>query len=80
MELAAGRTVEDVVAAYANPVGPPPMRSLGGAAVRSGEDAGATLHLGQGRSYAFVCAISDTRSDFRPQVVKGMFTEAFSVN
>lgn len=80
VELAHDKTVDDVIAWYGRPSGPPPMRSLGGVAVKPGEEGTAALDLTAGRTYAFVCAIPDTRGDFAPHVTKGMFTRPFSAS
>lgn len=80
VELVPGNPVDDVVAWYRRPSGPPPMRSLGGVAVKPGEEGTATLHLTAGTTYAFVCAIPDTRGDFAPHVTKGMFTQPFTAS
>lgn len=79
VEPAPGKTVDDVVAWYGQPSGPPPMRSLGGVAVKPGEDGTAVLDLEAGHAYAFICAIPDTRGDFALHVTKGMFTDPFVV-
>lgn len=56
------------------------MRSLGGVAVKPGEEGTTTLELTAGTTYAFVCAIPDTRGDFAPHVTKGMFTQPFTAS
>lgn len=80
VELAPGRTVDEVVAWYRRPSGPPPMRSLAGVALKPGSEGTTTLRLRTGATYAFICAIPDTRGDFAPHVAKGMFTKAFTVS
>lgn len=80
VELAPGKTVDDVVAWYGRPSGPSPMCSLGGVAVKPGEEGTTTLDLTAGTTYAFVCAIPDTRGDFAPHVAKGMFTQPFTAS
>lgn len=79
VELAPGQTVEDVVKWYRQPIGPPPMVSLGGVAVKPGQEGVTTLELRKGSTYAFVCAIPDVLGDFAPHVTKGMFTAAFTI-
>jgi hypothetical protein len=79
IELAPGKKVEDAVAWYGQPSGPPPMRSLAGAAIMPGADATAEFDLKSGSTYAFICAIPDFLGDFKPHVTKGMFTPAFTV-
>ncbi len=79
VELAPGKTVDDVVKWYRQPAGPPPMASLGGVAVKPGEEGVTTLELKSGSTYAFVCAIPDVLGDFAPHVTKGMVTAPFTV-
>jgi uncharacterized cupredoxin-like copper-binding protein len=79
VELAPGRTVDEVVRWYRSPTGPPPMTSLGGAAVKPGEEGVSTLELRSGRTYAFICVIPDVLGDFVPHLFKGMYTPAFTV-
>lgn len=79
VELAPGKTVDDVVTWYRQPAGPPPMASLGGVAVRPGEQGVTTLELARGSTYAFICVIPDVLGDFAPHIVKGMFTAPFTV-
>lgn len=80
VELGPDSTIEDVIAWYRQPAGPPPMRSLGGVAVKPGTSATTELELKAGASYAFVCAIPDFLGDFAPHITKGMFSPAFSVS
>ncbi len=80
VELIPGKTVDDVVAWNSRPSGPPPMRSLAGAAIGPGDEATATMNLRAGRTYAFICAILDVRGDFAPHLTKGMFTQPFTVS
>jgi uncharacterized cupredoxin-like copper-binding protein len=79
VELAPGKTVDDVVRWYRQPAGPPPMTSLGGVAVKPGEEGVARMELKRGSTYAFVCAIPDVLGDFAPHITKGMFTSSFTV-
>ncbi len=80
IELAAGKKVDDALAWFKAPAGPPPMAFLSGVAVKPGEDGAATFDLKAGSSYAFICAIPDSLSgDFIPHIVKGMYTAAFTV-
>lgn len=79
IELAAGRSVDDVVEWYKQPAGPPPMTSLGGVAVKPGEQGVAALQLKRGSTFDFICAIPDVMGDFAPHVTKGMFTAPFTV-
>ncbi len=79
VELAPGKTVDDVVKWYRQPGGPPPMASLGGVAVKPGEEGVTTLELKKGSTYAFVCAIPDVLGDLAPHITKGMFTAPFTV-
>ncbi len=78
IELSPGKRVEDAVAWFGQPSGPPPMRSLAGVAVKPGSDATTELELRRGTTYAFVCAIPDFLGDFKPHVTKGMYTSAFT--
>lgn len=80
VELSAGKTVDDVVAWYSQMSGPPPMRSIAGAAIGPWDDATATINLHAERTYAFICAIPDVEGDFSPHVTKGMFTRSFTVS
>lgn len=80
IELGAGKTMEDVVAWYKQPAGPPPMRSLAGIAIKPGEEGTTELDLKAGSTYAFVCAIPDFLGDFAPHITKGMFTAPIPVS
>ncbi len=80
VDLGAGKKVEDVVAWYRQPSGPPPMRRMGGVAIRPGQEATTELALEAGPTYAFICEIPDFLGDFAPHVTKGMFTRPFSVS
>jgi uncharacterized cupredoxin-like copper-binding protein len=80
VELAPDKTVDDVVAWYRQPSGPPPMRSLSGVAVKPGEEGTTTLDLQEGRTYAFICAIPDVLGDFAPHVTKGMSTQPILIS
>ena len=79
VELASGKGTQDAVAWVASPKGPPPYRSLGGVAVRAGEEATTELTLTAGKTYALVCVIPDALGDRAPHAVKGMITSAFQV-
>lgn len=80
IELPAGKTLEESIAWFRQPQGPPPNKFLGGAAVKPGEEATTTLELAGGRTYAFICAIPDSLGDFAPHVTKGMMTGTFTVS
>ncbi len=79
VELGPGKKVEDIVAWYRQPSGPPPMRHLGGVAIRPGQEATTELELEAGPTYAFICEIPDVLGDFALHVTKGMYTETFTV-
>jgi plastocyanin len=79
VEVAAGRTMDNVVAWFRQQSGPPPLKFLAGAAIKPGSDATADLNLQPGRTYAFLCAIPDFLGDFAPHVTKGMYTSTFTV-
>lgn len=80
VEVATGRTMDDVVAWHRRPPsGPPPFRFLSGPAIKPGSDATADLKLETGKTYAFICAVPDFLSDFAPHITKGMYTSAFTV-
>ena len=79
VELAGGKDTDDAVAWVARPNGPPPYRSLGGVAVRPGEEATTELDLRAGKTYAFICVIPDLLGDRAPHAVKGMITSGFEV-
>ncbi|MDQ4091834.1 MAG: hypothetical protein M3163_16290 [Actinomycetota bacterium] len=55
------------------------MTSLGGVAVKPGEEGVARMELKRGSTYAFVCAIPDVLGDFALHITKGMFTSSFAV-
>lgn len=80
VELPSGTTMDNVVDWYSRPSGPPPMRSLAGAAILPGEEATATLNLEAGRTYAFICVIPDVLGDFATHVTKGMLTQPITVS
>lgn len=81
VELMADKTMEDVVAWFRAPAGPPPMGFLSGVAVKPGEEGTALFDLKAGSNYALICAIPDSLSgDFVVHIVKGMYTAAFTVS
>lgn len=80
IEVSEGKTMDDVIAWHRQMSGPPPLRFLGGVAIKPGEDATTTLELEGGKSYAFICAIPDVLGDFAPHVTKGMHTKAVTVS
>lgn len=80
LELAPGKRIEDVVAWYRQPAGPPPMRYAGGVSIRPGEEATTELELKAGPTYAFICEIPDFLGDQQPHVTKGMYTPTFTVS
>jgi uncharacterized cupredoxin-like copper-binding protein len=79
IELSAGKKMEDVVAWYKAPAGPPPMRSLAGIAIKPGEEGTTRLDLKSGSTYAFICAIPDVLGDFAPHITKGMFSAPIAI-
>jgi uncharacterized cupredoxin-like copper-binding protein len=79
VEVADGKTIQDVVAWFGSPAGPPPMRSLSGVAVKVGEEGTAKFDLEADKTYALVCAIPDVLGDFAPHMTKGMYTRTFKV-
>ncbi|MGH9041584.1 MAG: hypothetical protein ACRDZ3_15295 [Acidimicrobiia bacterium] len=79
VEVAAGGTIDDVVAWFKHPIGAPPMKSVGGASIRPGRETAATIQLEPGSHYAFVCGIPDVLGDRALHVTKGMFTPVFAV-
>ena len=79
VELTIDRSTDDVVAGLRSPRGRPPYRSLGGVAVRAGEEATTELTLTAGKTYALVCVIPDALGDRAPHAVKGMITSEFLV-
>lgn len=80
VELGPGKKVEDVLAWYQQPAGPPPVRYAGGVATKPGEEATTELELEAGPTYAFICEIPDFLGDFKPHVTKGMITQEFTVS
>ncbi len=80
VELGPGKKVEDILAWHRQPAGPPPVRYLGGVAIRPGKEATTELDLKAGSTYAFVCEIPDFLGDFKLHVTKGMYTQAFAVS
>ncbi len=79
VELAPGKTTDDILAWNRQPSGPPPVRYLGGVAIKPGQEAVTELELKAGPTYAFVCEIPDFLGDFQSHVTKGMLTKAFTV-
>ncbi|MDP1795136.1 MAG: hypothetical protein Q8K63_13455 [Acidimicrobiales bacterium] len=79
IELPDGKTVDDVIAWFKAPNGPPPNKSLSGVAVAPGQTGTATVNLTKGSTYAFICVIPDVLSDFAPHLFKGMATGTFTV-
>jgi hypothetical protein len=77
VELAPGKTVEDMVAWAAKLEGPPPGRFLGGPAVRDGLSVTTTFEMRSGTRYALVCIVPDSLSDGKPHITKGMYTPEF---
>lgn len=80
VELGPGKKMEDVVAWYRQPAGPPPMHFVGGVATRPGQEATTELELKAATTYAFICEVPDFLGDFAPHVTKGMFTKPFTVS
>lgn len=79
IELAPGKTFDDAQKWAMKPEGPPPFRSLSGAAIHPGARTTTKLTLKAGSTYAFICAIPDP-ADGTPHVFKGMATKTFSVS
>jgi uncharacterized cupredoxin-like copper-binding protein len=79
VELMPDKKMEDVVAWFKQPAGPPPMSFRSGVAVKPGEEGTSSFELKSGSDYAFLCAVPDALGDFAPHVVKGMYTPAFTV-
>lgn len=78
VELAPDKKLEDMVAWFKAPAGPPPMSFLSGVAVKPGEQGTSAFELKAGSNYAFICAVPDSLAgDFVPHIVKGMYTAAF---
>jgi uncharacterized cupredoxin-like copper-binding protein len=81
VEIMPDKKMEDVVAWFKAPAGPPPMRFLSGVAVKAGEEGTTVFDLKVGSNYAFICAVPDALSgDFVPHIAKGMYTPAFTVS
>jgi uncharacterized cupredoxin-like copper-binding protein len=81
VELMADKKMEDVVAWFKAPAGPPPMGFLSGVAVKPGEEGTTVFDLKAGSNYALICAVPDSLSgDFVVHIVKGMYTPAFTVS
>ena len=80
VEVPSGKTMDDVIAWHRQMTGPPPVRFLGGVAIKAGEEATATFDLKEGTTYAFICAIPDSLGDFTSHVVKGMYTQPVRVS
>ncbi|HEY3238877.1 MAG TPA: hypothetical protein VGL92_04880, partial [Acidimicrobiia bacterium] len=80
VELMPDKRMEDVVAWFKAPAGPPPMSFRSGVAVKPGEEGTSEFELKSGSTYAFLCAIPDSLGDFAPHVTKGMYTPAFTVS
>jgi hypothetical protein len=49
-------------------------------AVKPGDEGTAEIELKAGSTYAFVCVIPDVLGDFAPHIVKGMFTQPFTIS
>jgi hypothetical protein len=79
VELVAGKELDDATSWLTKPAGPPPYRSLGGVAVKPGEEATTELTLQAGRTYALLCVIPDSLGDRAPHATKGMLTASFQV-
>ncbi len=80
VELQPDKKIDDVVAWFKAPAGPPPMSFLSGVAVKSGEEGTSAFELKAGSTYAFLCGVPDSLSgDFVAHVVKGMYTPTFTV-
>lgn len=80
VELMPDKKIEDVVAWFKAPAGPPPMIFRSGVAVKSGEEGTTEFELLSGSTYAFLCAIPDSLGDFAPHIVKGMYTPTFAIS
>ncbi len=79
VQLADGKTIDDLVAWAAKEEGPPPASFQSGAAILPEGTVNTTLVLGRGKTYAFVCIIPDELGDGAPHIIKGMYTETFTV-
>jgi uncharacterized cupredoxin-like copper-binding protein len=80
LELMPDKKIEDAVAWFKAPAGPPPMSFRSGVAVKPGEEGTTKFVLQSGSTYAIMCAIPDSLGDFAPHIVKGMYTPAFTIN
>jgi len=81
VELMPGKKLDDLVAWFKAPVGPPPGSFLSGVAVKPGEEGTTEFELEAGTSYTLICGIPDSLSgDFVPNIVKGMYMAAFTVS
>jgi uncharacterized cupredoxin-like copper-binding protein len=80
VELMPDKKIEDMVAWFKQPAGPPPMSFRSGVAVKPGEEGTSAFELKSGSNYAFLCAVPDALSDFAPHIIKGMYTPAFTVS
>ncbi len=81
IELMPDKKMEDAVAWFKAPAGPPPMRFLSGVAVKPGEEGTTVFDLEAGSNYALICGIPDALAgDFVPHIVKGMYTPAFTIS
>lgn len=80
VELMPDKKIEDVVAWFKAPAGPPPMSFRSGVAVRPGEEGTSEFELKSGSTYAFLCLVPDALGDFARHVTKGMYTPAFTVS
>jgi uncharacterized cupredoxin-like copper-binding protein len=84
VELAEGKTIDDVIAHYSGPPGQgePPMRNLGGPLINpaTSQQVLSRFELEAGKSYAFICAVPDfSEQPPTPHVVKGMHSAVFTV-
>ena len=78
VKLMPGKKLEDLVAWFKAPAGPPPGNFLSGVAVKPGEEGTTEFELEAGTSYTLICGIPDSLAgDFVPHIVKGMYTAAF---
>ena len=81
VELMPDKKVDDLVAWFKAPTGPPPASFQSGVAVKPGEEGTTEFQLDSGVSYAFICGIPDSLAgDFVPHILKGMYTAAFTVS
>jgi hypothetical protein len=83
IELLPGTAIEDVLDFYRTPPGeggPPPIVAHGGVIAQPGLTATTRFTLEPGKQYAFVCAVPDfTERPPVPHLLKGMYTEPFTV-